>query len=269
MKKIVQSIIALTLVLFSTSIYAQISYEEGDGDTSQIRIGDWEITVSEDDDVFEIDRVDNLDRNTRTRWFFIDFGVNALMNGENSFNLAGESEVFSDLRYGRSLHLDMHMFRQRQNLIRHVLNLEYGLTFSWQNFSFQDDIVITPNAEAFSFEFSEEALKKSKLSMTYLSVPIGFVIETNPSKRTKSLRIAGGMRGGVRIASRTKIKTEDRSKTKQKDDFNLNAFQYGPYVRLGYGWFNLYAMYAMSDFFQQDEGPELHSAVIGVSFGMN
>lgn len=103
------------------------------------------------------------------------------------------------------------------------------------------------------------------MSATYLTVPLLLNLETNPDKKSNSFRLSAGMYGGVRIASRTKVKTEDKLKLKQRDDFNLNAFRYGPMVRIGYGWFNVYAQYALSDLFADNQGPELTPVTFGIS----
>jgi hypothetical protein len=212
-----------------------------------------------------VDKIEEEENKTvTTEWAMLDIGINGLIQ-DGDFQLGDESAPFDELRYGRSLNLDMHLFRQRVSLVKQKFNLEYGLTFSWYNYAFQNDVILTPDADQFAFVESMEPLRKSKMSMTYLTVPLLLNLETNPDEKSKSFRLSAGMTGGIRIASRTKIKTEDKLKTKQRDDFNLNDFRYGPTVRIGYGWFNLYGHYAMSEFFAEGEGTPLNAFTMGIS----
>jgi len=237
------------------------------GDSTSIRIGNFNINIvggAEGPDV----SVDKLQKETddvvTTEWAMLDIGINGLIQ-DGDFQLGDQAAPFDELRYGRSLNLDMHVFRQRVSLVKQKFNLEYGLTFSWFNYSFQDDVILTPDVDQFAFVESMDPLRKSKMSMTYLTVPLLLNLETNPDQKSKSFRMSAGMTGGIRIASRTKIKTEDKLKTKQRDDFNLNDFRYGPTVRIGYGWFNLYGHYALSEFFAEGEGTPLNAFTMGMS----
>ncbi len=234
-------------------------------DSTDIKIGNMNIRISEEDESVEIDVDSHVTKDVvSTEWAMMDIGVNFLtQNGD--FDIGGLGTPFDDLRYGRSLNLDMHLFRQRVSLVQRKFNLEYGLTFSWYNYAFQNDVLIEPRADEFTYSISDELLRKSKMSVTYLTIPLLLNLESNPDRKSRSFRFSAGVTGGVRIASRTKIKTEEKRVTKQKDDFNLNALRYGPTVRIGYGWFNLYAQYAMSDFFASDQGPELNAMTIGIA----
>jgi hypothetical protein len=238
-----------------------------DSVNTNIRIGGLNIRIAEDGQVstFSVDNETKSERKAViTEWAMLDLGINVLTR-QGDFQIGNDGAPFNDLRYGRSMNLDMHVFRQRASLVKNVFNLEYGLTFSWYNFAFQDDIVLTPRADEFTFGLSDDPLRKSKLSATYLTIPLMLNLETNPDRRSQSFRLSAGVTGGIRIASRTKIKTEEKAKTRQRDDFNLNAFRYGPIVRVGYGWFNLYAQYALSDFFTSGEGPQLNAFTAGIS----
>jgi hypothetical protein len=233
----------------------------------KLRVGDGETLISlrtDGDSEYSITSEESNKRKpVRTEWAMLDLGVNLFVT-DNAF---GDAPMpFDDLRGGRSLNLDMHLFRQKLNIVKGVLNLEYGLTFSWYNYAFQNDVVLEPGAASFAFAESEEELRKSKLSMTYLTVPLLVNIETNPDNLSKSFRISAGVTGGYRIASRTKTKSEEKRKVKQRDDFNLNDFRYGPMVRIGYGWFNVYGQYALSELFADGEGPVTNPVTIGLSF---
>ena len=200
----------------------------------------------------------------RTEWAFLDIGINVPM-ANGGFDLPEEAAPFEDLRYGRSMHLDFEVVRQRIMTRGEHFGLDYGLAFSWYNYAFQQDVILTPDAPEFSYNISEEPLRKSKISATYLSVPVLLHVESNPDNKSRSFRFSAGMQGGIRIASKTKVKTTNKSKTKTKDDYNLADFRYGPVVRIGYGWLNFFAEYNLSPFFEEGQGPEMHSASAGLS----
>ncbi len=111
---------------------------------------------------------------------------------------------------------------------------------------------------------SQEPVKKSKLAVSHLHIPLLLKFETNPNNRKKSFEIGAGAFGGVLLSARTKIKTLDGQKTKHWDDFNLNKFRYGFVAELGYGWFNIYGSYSLSEMFAKGQGPVANP----VSFGL-
>ena len=107
----------------------------------------------------------------------------------------------------------------------------------------------------------------AKLSFTYLDVPMEFKIETETN-----LRAAIGFKVGMLINSLSKYKgtnfMDDESgdvKIKEKDLPNTNRFRYGPTVRLGYKWINLYGYYSISTLFEENQGPEMYPVSIGIS----
>ncbi|RLD78927.1 MAG: hypothetical protein DRJ15_10530 [Bacteroidetes bacterium] len=116
--------------------------------------------------------------------------------------------------------------------------------------------------------------KKSKLSLTYIDVPLEFRIKTD-----KHFRIAFGFKFGFLIDAHTKYKgnrftiaddgtTEtDRVnvKVKSKDVKQVETWRYGPTFRIGYKWFNLTVYYQLSKVFKVDKGPQLYPISIGLA----
>ena len=89
--------------------------------------------------------------------------------------------------------------------------------------------------------------------------------ESKPRKLKHSFHLSAGAFGGVLIASHTKVKTETEKKIKARDDFNLNKIRYGVSGQIGYGWFNIYANYALNGMFTDGEGPALTPFSVGIS----
>lgn len=110
-------------------------------------------------------------------------------------------------------------------------------------------------------------VENAKLSFTYLDVPMELKIETETN-----LRAAIGFKVGMLINSLSKYKgtnfMDDESgdvKIKEKDLPNTNRFRYGPTIRLGYKWINLYGYYSLSTLFEENKGPEMYPVSIGIS----
>ena len=73
---------------------------------------------------------------------------------------------------------------------------------------------------------------------------------------------------GYRIGSHTKqkfVQDGNTEKTKQFDDFYLNAFRYGARFAIGYRKWNVFADYSISEMFRNDKGPQLNPVSIGIS----
>lgn len=129
-----------------------------------------------------------------------------------------------------------------------------------------------PNIKADSIGFEKIpdgiSYKKSKISLTYVDVPLEFRIRTK-----KYFRIAFGFKFGFLLNSHTKYKgnrfdVEDDGVNvveKERDIKQLETWRYGPTFRIGYKWFNLTVYYQLSKVFKVDKGPQLYPISIGVA----
>jgi len=81
--------------------------------------------------------------------------------------------------------------------------------------------------------------------------------------RDKKLYFSGGVIGGLKVGSHTKVKI-DGSKSKDRGDFNINPFRYGATARFGYKGINLFGTYYFSTFFKDGRGPEMYPFTIGI-----
>ena len=83
----------------------------------------------------------------------------------------------------------------------------------------------------------------------------------------KRIHLSAGVIGGVKLASKTKVKYQDGGKQKSviKDDYSLSPLRYGATVRVGYRMINLYANYYFSPLFSETTSPELTPFSIGLN----
>jgi len=261
-------------------------------DGTTIRIGNVKIEISEKEDEIDIDfdkeedgiqiKEDTLGNkklmikqeirkkrnlsNIDTRWILLDLGINNYLY-DGQFNLPNTLNDL-ELRTGRSINVNLHLFQQRLNLINHHVNLLYGLSFDFNNYFFENDITLGADADSLTITYendANDALKKNKLATTFLQMPIMLNFVTNPHKPGKAIRFSAGVFGGIKLSSRTKQKSEELGKIKRKDDFNLNDFRAGLVASVGIGGINLYAKYSLTPLFQDQERPKLHPFSVGIS----
>lgn len=131
-------------------------------------------------------------------------------------------------------------------------------------------------ADSIGFEKIPDGIsyKKSKISLTYVDIPLEFRIRTK-----KYFRIAFGFKVGFLLNSHTKYKgnrfdVEDDGTVnsdgvnvveKERDIKQLETWRYGPTFRIGYKWFNITVYYQLSKVFKVDKGPQLYPISIGVA----
>ena len=129
--------------------------------------------------------------------------------------------------------------------------------------------MITSDSTATTFtEFDDNIkVKKSKLALTYVDIPLELRFRSAPNKKGTSWKLAAGFKAGIKIQDKWKYKGDDfgmGEKFKKYNIDNLNKFRYGVMVRGGYGPLNLYAYYSLSDLFN-DKGPKMTPLSIGIS----
>jgi hypothetical protein len=114
--------------------------------------------------------------------------------------------------------------------------------------------------------------KKSKLNMTYIDIPLEFRFRSTPNRKTGwSWKLAAGFKFGFLIGSKWKYKGEALNNSGENVTFkdikvaNMSKFRYGPYIRGGYGMFNLFVYYSLNNTFVANKGPKMHPIVFGLS----
>ncbi len=107
--------------------------------------------------------------------------------------------------------------------------------------------------------------KKSKLSLTYVDIPLELRFKT-----TSGFRVSAGFKVGYLINAHTKYKGDDLvdgSKTKIKVGRlpNIQTWRFGPSFQIGYKWVNLMAFYSISTVFEDKQGPAIYPVSLGLS----
>ena len=139
-----------------------------------------------------------------------------------------------------------------------------GFGIGTDKFSFDNNVTLVRNLDgSISLEPLDPneygSVKKTKLAVTYLEVPLEFRFHVNKDNFKKSIKVAFGGKVGLRLSSHTKIKYERLSESqtvKVKDSYELNDFRFGLQGSIGVAGISAYYYYALNELFKGDNGPE-------------
>ncbi len=249
-------------------------------DSTTVTIGTWRITVKEDNEGgedYSFDRIDDEDMDDvddhyvdpfETKWFLFDLGYNTYLNADYKTDVPEAYNALEDQQTWGSWDVNLHLFRQRLNMAKGYLNLNWGLSFEWHNYRYNSDFKMLPKMDSVTLVFeSTEGIpydfKKNRFSTTHFTIPVILGFETKPWDTDHSFRMGFGYSPGLLWKGKTKI-VEGGDTQKVKDDFNLEQFRHELNYMIGFGGLNLYASYDLNGMFVEGQGPELHPFSIGL-----
>jgi hypothetical protein len=238
--------------------------EVTDSDSTKITIGGHNLIVDDDGNVkWERNRIHKFNGH----WAGFELGVNGYVTDDFNTDIKGEYD-FLNLKYEKSIEVNLNFFEQNFNLIDNKFGVLTGLGLRWNNYRFEDNIVLESDADVIDgYADNSHDWRKSKLVVNYLTLPVLFEYQSNRFSRRNSFHVAAGMVMGWRYATHTKMLYFDngRQKPKQHDDFYLRPFRYDATLRAGWGIVNLYASYSLNSLFKDGRGPELYPFSIGIT----
>jgi hypothetical protein len=255
--------------------------KEGKRDTTKIKLGDKNINIIEDDEgtnvqIRDVEKKDDEEKEARKQkkfkghWTGFEIGLNNFFDSDFSMSRPPE-ESWMDLNTGRSWNVNLNIHQTSIGLIGNRFGLVTGLGFECNNYQFDGDNSIEEVGGVIQeLDLTDYSLNRSKLTTTYLNVPLLLEVQIGGEKRSKRMYISGGVIGGLKIGSHTKYVYREegrKEKLKNRDDFNINPLRYGLTVRAGFHQAKIYAVYYPVSFFEKDKGPELYPFNIGLSFG--
>jgi hypothetical protein len=252
---------------------------EENGDTTTLQLGQKGMSIVEEEDgytidIIEMDEEDDKEKNEKKHskskkfkpnYAGLEIGMNNFMNSDYSLHTGS----FMDLNTAKSWNFNLNFLEYGIGLGTSYVGLVTGMGFEWSNYVFDSNNSVEKDANDFIVERDLSTLytgiTKSKLATTYLTAPL--LLEFQIPAGKKRIHISGGVIGGIKIGSKTKVKYNDGNKNKSniKGDYNLSPFRYGATVRVGYRAINLFANYYFSPLFVENTGPELYPFSIGLS----
>ncbi len=231
-----------------------------EGSMKVLEIGNNKISIYKEDGDTKIILKKNKRDNFHGHWEGLEFGLNMFMDNGNKIVNDGPWEV----KIARSWEISLNLLQYDLPITRN-LGLVSGIGFTFNDYHFTKDISIDNISDYTTVVPLEEAnypdLKKSKYSVSYLTVPL--LLEFQSAKNNTFISL--GVEAGLKLGDHTKIKY-GKHKDKDRGDFNANQLRYSSVVRLGLDRITFFAKYSMSELFKSDKGPELHPFSIGICF---
>lgn len=199
-------------------------------------------------------------------WAGVEIGLNNYFDEDFSLQREGDS-WYMDIMTGRSMVVGLNFAQYSIGIVPGHAGLVTGMGFTFYNYFFDNDITIVNNNGVIeALNLAGDNFVRSKLAIINLRVPLLFEIQM-PGFGDRAF-IAAGITGSIRLDAHTKVVyKEGKEKTKDKnwDDFNLNAFRYGFTFRVGAGNSNIFVDYDITPLFSGDTEPVLYPFSIGFS----
>ena len=165
------------------------------------------------------------------------------------------------LRTIKSVNVNIWFFMQRLNLIKHFVNLKYGLGIELNNYRFKSAVSLNEGS-ANPYNISQNiphpfifrdsiGFSKNKLAADYVTIPFMLNFRTNPDNSSKGIIISAGVSGGYLYSSRNKQKSDERGKEKNRGDYELEKWKFSYIAELGLGPAHLYGSYSPNSIFEK------------------
>jgi hypothetical protein len=207
--------------------------------------------------------------NISTTWGILDLGFTNY-NDKTVYTSAaaqqfapGATKDWFKLNNGKSVDVNIWIFMQRLNLIKHVVNLKYGLGIELNNYRYEENIRFLTNPTRVIMDTINYS--KNKLAEDFVTVPVMLNFNFTPH-RHHPWGLSAGASFGYRYSSREKFKSGAEGKQKTYNDFDLDPWKisYIGELQLGY-WVSLYGSYATKTIWNR--GLDQVPYTIGLRFG--
>lgn len=256
------------LAIFATGI-AMCTYAQNDSTQKEkvdtIKIGGMVIIKKSDGKEHSNDKTITIsnhhhsrkNENISTNWGIIDIGfanyndkTNYAQAQADGFVAPGVGDDQFDLRTGKSVNVNLWFFMQRFNLVKHVVNLKYGLGLELNNYHFDDQrVYFQENPTKVVLDDRWKDANKNKLAVDYLTVPLMLNFNFTPG-RESGFGFSAGISAGYRYSARQKIKI-DGERIKNHDDFNLEPWKLSYIGEVNLGPVKLYGSYALDNMWEK------------------
>jgi hypothetical protein len=193
-----------------------------------------------------------------TNWVIIDLGFANYSDKTNYTNAVAAGVVAPgigkeqfNLRNGKSIDVNIWLFMQRLNVIKHVVNLKYGLGIELNNYRYESPLWYNKTNNIFTEDITRH-YKKNKLAVDYITVPLMLNFNFTPGNGyNRSFGFSAGVSAGYLYSSRQKMITIEDGKQKTHDDFYLRPFKISYVGELQLGPVKLYGSLATQSMFEK------------------
>ncbi len=211
--------------------------------------------------------IDTLDtrKQINTRWLLLDIGWNGGIY-YTGFT-PPPSYIPVVLERKRSLHFGLNIFRQRINIYKHRLHIEYAVALNFDRFELENPYSFAPHNNLVTPSLVDTvSFSRNSLHLNSWMIPILLQYESNDLKKWKSFHVALGGHLGILMGANQKQKTIEGNRYKVKGDFNLPPIYYGLQGEIGFSYLTLFTRFNLSPFFIDAEDSGL--AFTSFTFGL-
>ncbi len=219
-----------------------------------------------------------------TNWWILDLGFsnyddntkysaagNYLIN-RPGYPALGERDF--KLRTEKSINVNIWFFMQRLNLVKHYVNLKYGLGLELNNYRYKSSVSYkeggyvpyTVNTQTnLPFIFRDSiSFSKNKLAADYLTVPLMLNFASNPRNKKRGVSLSVGVSAGYLYSQRNKQKSDERGKWTNKGVYDLERFKFSYIAEVGLGPVRLYGSYSPKSMYER--GLDMRPYTVGFRF---
>jgi len=213
--------------------------------------------------------------NVSTNWWIVDLGFANYTDNTNYANagsyLVNRPPLSSypaldknsfKLNAGKSVNVNIWLFMQRLNLVKHYVNLKYGFGLELNNYRYKTSQSISYSEGGYvpytagtqtnaPFIFRDSVnFSKNKLAADYLTVPLMLNFTSNPNSHKKGISFSAGVSAGYLYSQRNKQRSSERGKDRNKGDYDLERFKLSYVAELGLGPIRFYGSYSPRSFYE-------------------
>ncbi|HTQ28323.1 MAG TPA: outer membrane beta-barrel protein [Puia sp.] len=192
--------------------------------------------------------------NISTNWVIVDIGF-ANFNDRTNYQSTsaqefapGSTSDWFNLRYSKSVDVNIWLFMQRLNVVKHVVNLKYGLGIELNNYRYTENIKYLTNPTKIIMDTIQYS--KNKLAADYVTVPFMLNFDFTPHRRN-GFGISVGASFGYLYSSRQKLISPEFGKQKTHDNFDLNPWKISWIGEVQLGPVKLFGSYATQSMYKK------------------
>ncbi|TLX76994.1 PorT family protein [Labilibacter sediminis] len=189
--------------------------------------------------------------------------------GPNYSSSLPDDADFMDINSGKSMAFSINFLQYDIGIQKRKNNLGLVTGLGWTVYNYRQDnqyrIVRNDEGITVGEPITDGEVKKSKITTSYINIPLLFEAQIPSSSRRSTAFISAGVYGGFKIGSHTKTVLYGENKKKSRDNINLNPIQYGAMVQVGFKVIKLYGTVNFSSLYEKNKGPELYPYSIGVT----
>jgi hypothetical protein len=169
----------------------------------------------------------------------------------------GSNESWFQLKDGKSRNVNVWIFMQKLNVVKHVVNLKYGVGLELNNYFYKRPVRYSDNPPAIVNppivtldNTPDRSYSKNKLAADYLTVPMMLNFNFTP-RRKNGFGFSAGVSFGYLYSARNKYENSDEGKKKVKDDFDMEKWKLSYIGELSLGPVRFYASYATKSMYER------------------